>query len=95
MRDELRQFVERQHAVDQDDAGRHDVDVAGDEGAQRFRHARLDLEPDDRAAPAALQRALVKPHEVFGLFLDFDVAVANDAERRPGRAPRSRETAGR
>ena len=32
--DELRQFVEREHAVDQDDAGRHDVDVAGDEGAQ-------------------------------------------------------------
>ena len=57
--DELRQFVERQHAVDEDDAGGDDVDVAGDEGAQRFRHARLDLEPDDRAAAPALQRAFV------------------------------------
>ena len=78
--DELRQFLERQHALDIDDARRHDVDVAGDEGAQRFRHARLDLEPDHRAAAAPLQRALVKPHQILGLFLDLDVAVADDAE---------------
>ena len=61
--------------------GRHDVDVAGDEGAQRLRHAGLDLEADDRAAAAALQRALVQAHEVLGLLLDLDVAVADDPER--------------
>ena len=32
------------------------------------------------AAAAALQHRLVKAHEVFGFFLDFDVAVAQDAE---------------
>ena len=78
--DELRQFVEREHALDQDDAGGDDVDVAGDERAQRLRHARFDLQPDDRAAAPPLQRALVQAHQVFGLFLDFDVAVADDPE---------------
>ena len=57
-----------------------DVDVAGDERAQGFRHARFDLQPDDRAAAAPLQRALEKADEVFGLLLDLDVAVADDAE---------------
>ena len=40
----------------------------------------LDLEPDHRAAPAPLQRALEQAHQILGLFLDFDVAVADDAE---------------
>ena len=61
-------------------AGGDDVDVAGDEGAQPLRHAGVDLEPDDRAAPPPLQRALEQAHQVFGLFLDFDVAVADDPE---------------
>ena len=64
----------------QDDAGGDDVDVAGDEGAQRRRHARLDFEPDHRAAAAPLQRALEQTHQILRLFLDLDVAVANDAE---------------
>ena len=79
-RDEPRQFVEREHAFDEDDAGGDDIDVAGDEGAQRRRHARLDLQPDDRPAFAHLERAFVEPHEVLGLLLDLDVAVANHAE---------------
>ena len=41
---------------------------------------RLDLQPDDRAAPAPLQRAFEEPHQILGLLLDFDVAVADDAE---------------
>ena len=56
------------------------VDVAGDERAQRFGHAGFDLEPDDGAAPAPLERALVQANEILRLFLDFDVAVANDAK---------------
>ena len=44
------------------------------------RHARFDLEPDDRPAAAALQRAFEQPHQILGLFLHFDVAVADDAE---------------
>ena len=79
-RHQLRQIVERQHAFDQHDARRDDVDVAGDERAQQFRHAGFDLEPDDRAAPAPLERALVQANEILRLFLDLDVAVANDAK---------------
>ena len=57
------------------------VDVASDERAQRLRHTGFDLETDDGAAPAPLERALVEANEVFRLLLDFDVAVANDAKR--------------
>ena len=32
------------------------------------------------AAPPALQRRFEQPHEILGLLLDFDVAVAQDAE---------------
>ena len=73
-----REFVEPEHAVDIDDAGGEHVDVAGDEGAQGRRHAGLDLEPDHRAAPPELQRAFVEAHQVLGLLLDLDVAVADD-----------------
>ena len=48
--------------------------------AQILGHRRLDLEPDDAAAPALLQRRLEEAHEILGLFLDFEVAVADDAE---------------
>ena len=51
------------------------------EAAQLGRHRRLDLEPDHRAAAAALERGLEQPHQILGLFLDLDVAVADDAER--------------
>ena len=79
-RDQTRQFVQTEHAVDQHDAGREHVDVAGDELAQALGHAGFDLQADDRTAPAQLQRALIEANEVLGLFLDFDVAVANDPE---------------
>ena len=46
-RDQLGQIIERKHSLDQNDPGRDDVDVAGDKGAQRFRGAGFDLEPDD------------------------------------------------
>ncbi len=51
-----------------------------DEGAQALGHRRFDFEPDHRAAAAALQRRLEQPHEILGLFLDHDVAVADDAK---------------
>ena len=92
-RDEPRQFVQPQHSVDIDDARGQHVDVAGDEAAQRRRHPRLDLQPDHRAAPAQLQRAFVEAHQVLGLLLHLDVAVADDAETALPRRPGSRETA--
>ena len=60
-------------------AGRQ-VEMLGDEFAQLAGHRGAALHVDDRTAPAALEQRLEQQHEVFGFFLDFDVAVAQDAE---------------
>ena len=77
---ELRQFVERQHAVDQKDLVVGDRQRALHEAAQFRRHRGVDLQPDHRSAPAPLERGLEQPHQVLGLFLDFHFEVADDAE---------------
>ena len=77
---ELRQLVERQHAVDQE----HLVvatERALHEAPQLGRHGGFDLEPDHRSAPAPLEHGLELAHQVFGLFLDLDFGIADDAER--------------
>ena len=78
---QLRQFVHRQHAVDQQHLVVGGGQRALHEGAQLFRHRGFDLEPDHRPAPPPLQRGLEQPHQIFGLFLDFQFGVADDAER--------------
>ena len=80
-RDELGEIVQRQHAVEHEDLvlGRRRVPRRRS-ARSVFRHVGGDLEPDHRAAAAALQRGLEQAHEIFGLFLDFEIAVANDAE---------------
>ena len=78
---ELRQLVHGEHAVDQEHlvvGGRQRV---LHEAAQLLRHLGFDLEPDHRSAAAALQRGLEQADEIFGLFLDFEFGVADDAER--------------
>ena len=40
---------------------------------------------DDAAAAAALEQRLEQQHQVFGFFLDFHVAVAQDAEHARSR----------
>ena len=47
---------------------------------RRGRHRRFELEADHVAAAAALQRRLVRAHQIFGFFLDLDVTVAQHAE---------------
>ena len=42
--------------------------------AVRAASTRFDFEPDHRSAAAALERRLEQPHQVLGLFLDFQVA---------------------
>ncbi len=68
------------------------VKLLGDEGAQVVRHMRVGFEPDHRTAPAPLQRGLEQAHQVFRLFLDFEIAVADHPERRPAPSPDSRGT---
>src|SRR3990170_2973499 len=41
----------------------------------------IELEADDVAAPAPLQQRLERAHQILGLFLQLDVAVAQHAER--------------
>ena len=65
------------------------------EAAQLRRHGRFELEPDHRAAPAPLEHGLELAHQVFGLFLDLDFGIADDAEGALPLDAYSRETAGR
>ena len=51
-----------------------------EESPQIVRHAGVDAEVDDIAAAAPLQRRLVGADQVFGLFLELDVGVADQAE---------------
>ncbi len=51
-----------------------------DELTQRRRRPCLDLQADNAATTAAFQRALEIANEVFGLFLDFDIAVTQQTE---------------
>src|SRR6185437_7843020 len=77
---ELGKIVERQHAVD------HEYFVVGHgqgalhETAQFRRHRGTQFQPNHRATPALLERSLIEPHQIFGLFLDFNFRVADGAE---------------
>ena len=85
--DELRDFVEAEHALDPEDRILRNVELLGDELANAVRHTGIDLEPDHHAAPPLLERRLEQAHEVLGLFLDLEVAVADEAEGRPAPSP--------
>ena len=77
---QLRQLVERQHAVDQEDLVVAASKRALHEAPQLSGHRRFHLEADHRAAPAALEHRLELANQILGLFLDFDFGVADDAE---------------
>ena len=77
---ELRQLVEREHAVNHEHLVIAASERALNEAPQLRRHRGVDFEPDDRTAPAALEHGLELAHQVFGFFLDLDLAVADDAE---------------
>ena len=78
--DQLGELVETQHAFDDEHLVVGDIQLLGHEMAQVLGHRRLDLKPDHAAAPALLERGLEQAHQILGLFLDFDIAVADDAE---------------
>src|SRR5207302_8993167 len=77
---ELRQLVESQHAINDE----HLIVPAGEcalhEPPQLRRHGSIEFETDRRSAPAALEHRLELAHQILGLFLDLDLAVADDAE---------------
>ena len=77
---------QRGEVGDAEEAGRFgDQGVAGvealaDQGLELVRDVGLELQPDDPAAPPALDRAAEVADQVLGLLLDLDVAVADDPE---------------
>ena len=78
-----------------EDLFRHDIEFARDEGLQLLRHVGIEFETDDDAAAAPLQRGLEEKDEIFGFLLDFDFAVAHDAEQAlPGDGISREETLG-
>ena len=78
---DLRHLAERQHAVDLEHCVVGGVERALHEALQGRRHQRFDIEPDHQAAAAALERGLEQPHQILGLFEDFQFGIADDAER--------------
>ena len=71
---------EAEKALDLEGVGGGRAQPLRDLAAQRARHLLFDLEPDHLTAPPLAQRRLVFDHEVRGLVVDFDFAVADDAE---------------
>ena len=63
----------------------------GDEIAQFRRAVGVHLHADHLAAAATLQRAFKHPHQIFGFFFDFNVAVTDDAEQARGQNLITRE----
>ena len=78
--DQLTQLVHAHDAVDFDDIHRLGLDLLDEEGLEVCGRAAVDLEADDAAAAALFQQDLEFADKVFGLFLDLDVAVADDAQ---------------
>src|SRR5262249_59902667 len=77
---ELRELVEGEHAIDQEDLVVADRERARHEATQLGGHRRPDLEPDHRAAAAPLEHGLELTHEILGPFLDLDLALADHAQ---------------
>ena len=80
MLDELRQIVEREHAVDQEQFIVRAAQRALHEALELRGRRSLDLEPDHRAAAAALEHGFERADQVFGLFLDLDFGIADHPE---------------
>ena len=78
---QLRELVERQNAVDQENLVVSARQGPLHESAQLDRHGSFNLEPDDRSAPPALEHGLELTYQIFRLLLDLDLGIANDTER--------------
>ena len=82
--DQFRQLRHAEDAIIQHRVGLLGADLVRDELAQFLRRARLHPEAHDTAPPALLQHHFELADQVFGLFLDLDIAVAHDAEQAAG-----------
>ena len=80
LHDQLLGVGQADQAFQHEDVVVGDVELVAEELPQVGRHADIDRKTDHAAAPAALEGALEGADEVFRLFVDFHLAVAQDAE---------------
>src|SRR5579871_1599415 len=66
--------------VDNHKLGGVEIEMIGNELAQLVGHRPTAFHVDDGTALATLEQGFEHENEIFGLLLDFDIAVANDAE---------------
>ncbi len=78
---DFRDSVEREKTGQNRDAIIRHTEFMHHELPQRLRHFTVGLDADDGTAAAAFQRAFKEAHQIFGLFLHLDIAIADDAER--------------
>ena len=80
---QLRKLVQRQHAVDEKDLVFCTAHRALHETLELGGHRRVHFETDHRSAPPPLKHRLELADQILGLFFDFYVGVADDAEAAP------------
>ena len=80
-RGELRQFREREDAVHHEHFVFRDRERTPHESPQVRRHGGVELQANDRPATAALEHGFELAHQILGLFLDFEVGIADHPER--------------
>ena len=79
--DELGKLVQGEHPVEDRKFPRRRHRVPRPRNAaQLLGHETVEFDPDHRTAAAALQRAFEQEHQILGLFLDLEIAVADDPE---------------
>jgi hypothetical protein len=80
---QLRKLRHSQNAVIQNDVGVLGSDFTRDEFPQVLRCAGLHTQPDNPASPPLLQQDFEFADQVFGFFLNLDIAVSDDTEQTP------------
>ena len=79
---DLRTLGKRQHPVDQALLVIRGRELVLDEdGAAPPASDYLELQSNHRSAPALFEHSLEQAHEILGFLFDFDVEIANHAER--------------
>ena len=81
--DQLGKVGQAHQVFDDDDFAVVQIQMIGDEMAQRLRHGFAAFHMDDDAPAAALEQRFKQQHQVFGFFFYFHIAVAQDAEHAP------------
>src|SRR5215467_12325956 len=78
--DELFKVIKAEDPVGREHVRRGGVELFHQKAPELCRHRCIDSEMDSVPAPTLLQRGLIETHEILGLLLDLDLAVAQQAK---------------